>query len=171
MSQINNQSDIEQMRKRVDELISKAEELKKVASEIHEKVKSSDLVNAVEKLSEVKDTLKSFMMRDHTEFSITLRDACVSTQCEDVELIIERKSYRRSIEVKRSTSVIDVYKMFFDDQGALEQLIDNLLEAMIKVASEVKKSTDLLERIHTIERNIEWIGYELSNIKEKLEDP
>jgi uncharacterized coiled-coil DUF342 family protein len=155
----------------VSELISKAEELKKVASEIHEKVKSSDLVNAVEKLNEVKDTLKSFMMRDHTEFSITLRDACVSTQCEDVELIIERKSFRSSIEVKRSTSVIDVYKTFFDDQNVLEQLVDKLLGAMINVASEVKKSTDLLEKIHTLERDIEWIGYELNDIKEKLEDP
>jgi methyl-accepting chemotaxis protein len=165
------QVDVEQMKKRVDELISKAEELKKTASEIHEKAKSSDLVNAVEKLSEVKDTLKSFMMRDHREFSITLRDACVSVQCEDVELIIERKSFRRPYEVKRSTSIVDIYKAFFDDQGALEQLIDNLLEAMIRVAGEVKKSTDLLERIHMLERNIEWIDADLGSIKEKLEDP
>jgi SMC interacting uncharacterized protein involved in chromosome segregation len=165
------QVDIEQMKKRVSELISKAEELKKTASEIHEKVKSSDLVNAVEKLNEVKDTLKSFMMRDHTEFSITLRDACVSVQCEDVELVVERKGFRRPYEVKRSTSIVDIYKTFFDDQGALEQLIDYLLEAMVKVASEVKKSTDLLEKIHTLEGKIEWIGYELNDIKEKLEDP
>jgi hypothetical protein len=35
----------------------------------------------------------------------------------------------------------------------------------------VKKSTDLLERIHMLERNIEWINAELGDIKEKLEDP
>ena len=165
------QVDVEQIKKHVSELISKAEELKKVASEIHEKVKSSDLVNAVEKLNEVKDTLRAFVLRDHTEFSITLRDTCVSSQCEDIEVIVERKNFRYAIEVKRSTSVIDVYKMFFDDQGVLKQLVDKLLGAMINVASEVKKSTDLLEKIQTLESDIRWINSELDDIKEKLEDP
>jgi cell division septum initiation protein DivIVA len=165
------QANIEDVKKRVDELVKKAEELKKTASELRELAKTSDLTNAVEKLNELKDTLRSFLLRDYTEFSITLRDACVSTQCEDVEVIVERKSFRYSMEVKRSASVIDVYHMFFDNNDVLEHLIDNLVGAMVNVASEAKKSTDLLEKIHMLEKNIEWISRELDDIEEKLEDP
>jgi len=163
MSQI----DIEHVKK----LIEKAKELEKATSELYEKVKSSDLIRAVEKLSELNDTLKAFVLRDYTKFSITIIDACVSSQCEDIELVVGRESFRYAIRVKRSTSIVDIYKTFFDANSVLEQLIDDLLGAMINVASEVKKNTDLLDKISKLERNIEWINTELDEIKEKLEDP
>jgi len=165
------QENIQQIKERVNKLMAMTEEIKKAVSELHEKLKTSELVGAVERLGELKDTLRAFMLRDYAEFSITLRDTCATANCEDVEVLVERKNFRRSIEVKRNTSIVDIYKMFFDDASILEHLVDNIVATIANIASEVKKNTDLLEKIQTLEQNISWIDTELGEIRRRLEDP
>jgi uncharacterized coiled-coil DUF342 family protein len=167
MSQI----DTEQIKERVNELVKKAEELKKTASELHEKLKDSELARRVERLGEAIDTLKKFTLRYYSEFSLVLKDTCASVDCKDIEVFVVRSDFYHVIKVKHDTSVVDIYKIFFDDQSVLEKMISNLVGAMINVAESVKRDVDLLAKISELERNIEFMSRELDDIEEKLEDP
>jgi regulator of replication initiation timing len=161
------QVDVEQMKKRVSELMSKAMELRKTVSELYEVVKDSELARRVEKLSEVKDTLSYFIFKKAGEFAIYLHDPVG----ENIGVLVKRLSFERVIHVPRGASIFDIYDKFFADQSVLETLVSNLVVAMMSLAEGVKKNVDVLSKISELERNIEFMSRELDDIEEKLEDP
>ena len=163
MSQIN----VEQMIKHVNELMERAEELERTLNEIREKIESSELRGAVERLAEIKDTLGFFALRSASQFGLYL----YMLAGEEIGVLVKRFSFEHVIYVPRDAGIVDIYKRFFDDQAALEKLVTSLVKAMIDVAEAVEKSVDLLRKINELEGSVKYIINELDAIYKKLEDP
>jgi len=153
--------------KQIEKLMEKTEELKKIASELYEKVKDSELRKEIEKLAEIKDTLTNFMLGNASEFGLYLH----APLGEEIEILVRRLSFEHIIRVPRDASIIDVYKRFFDDQTALEKLVSKLVEAMVRVAEAVERNVDILRRLNELEGSIGLLFNELEAIHKKLEDP
>jgi len=161
------QVDIGQIKKHVNELVSKAEELKKSVSELYEVVKDSELARRVEKLAEINDTLEYFVLQKASEFGIYLHDPVG----ENIGVLVKRLSFEKVIYVPRNADIISIYRQFFDNQSILSDLVHDLVVAMINVAESVKKNVDVLSKISGLEWQISLINHDIEDIQKKLEDP
>jgi len=151
----------------VKKLIEKAKELKETTNELYETIKDSELSRRVEELAEINDTLSYFILRRAPEFGLYLHDPT----SENIGVLVKRLSFEHVIYVPRGANIVDIYEKFFNNQNVLEELVSDLVIAIINVAKSIKKNVDLLDKISKLKREIEFISEELNEIYEKLENP
>jgi uncharacterized protein Yka (UPF0111/DUF47 family) len=165
MSQVN----VEEMKKRVSELIDHAEKLKGTVNELRRHVETSELASRVETLENAIDALRSFVNRVAADFAIRLDR--FFEQDIYVDIYLRGKQFVYEIRVPSSISIVELYRSFFDNREILETLVSRLVDAMIRVAEEVRKNVDVLDKIRELQREIETLRTELDEIEQKLEDP
>jgi DNA repair exonuclease SbcCD ATPase subunit len=161
MSQVN----VEEVKK----LIDHAEKLKSTINELRRHVETSELASRVETLENAIDALRSFIRRVAGDFAIRL-DRRFDNDVY-VDIYLRGKLFVCEIRVPESASIIELYRSFFDNKEILETLVSRLVDAMIRVSEEVRKSVDVLGKIGELQEEIKTLRAELDEIAEKLEDP
>jgi uncharacterized protein Yka (UPF0111/DUF47 family) len=164
MSQVN----VEEIKK----LIDHAEKLKSTINELYKHIETSELASRVDALESAIDALRSFVSRVVRYFAIRFNRRFGNDIYVDIYHVDEDKMrFVCEMRVPDSTPVVELYRSFFDNREVLETLVSRLVDAMISVAEEVRKSVDVLDKIRELQREVETLRTELDEIAEKLEDP
>lgn len=151
------------LEERVRVVLDKIESLKKSLREISEVLKDSRLSELAGKLYQQEKALWNYMSRNMMAFTV---EVCSVTD-EYITVAIRRgHSTYAVITLPRNTSLIDIYREFFDSSEAFSNVLSSIVDVIDTIASEVAKRIDLFERIRSIETAVDRLRSEVENMLE-----
>jgi hypothetical protein len=148
MSQSEAQIDVEELRRVATEVEERVKELG-----LHEKLREETgrLLNIVNDIKDWLGRVPSFAVKPVLAYSIDAFENAV------VEYVIQGREIRDYVKLDAKVGevkIIDVYRKFFEDSGVLRFLLSRYVETLASIAVTVKDNYDLVEKLKTIEERL-----------------
>jgi DNA repair exonuclease SbcCD ATPase subunit len=148
----------------IERILAEIEKLKKAVGEVKDILSSSSLGQLLERLNATVENVKHYINREIDEFSVKIyyRDD------EKMSVAVHRPFFSHLIErLPLNAQLLEIYRMFFNDNKLLTELVVALVNHAVSVASEVKKVADIFSKVERIEDDIRRLEREIEELREK----
>jgi regulator of replication initiation timing len=148
----------------IERILAEIEKLKKAVGEVKDVLSSSSLEHLLERLNATVENVKHYVNREIDEFSVKIyyRDD------EKMSVAVHRPFFSHLIErLPLNTQLLEIYRMFFNDNKLLNELVATLVYYAVSVASEVKKNIDIFNRVERVEDEVRRLEREIEELRKK----
>ena len=148
----------------IERILAEVEKLKKTVEDVNTVLGSSSLAQLLERLNATVENVKHYINREIDEFSVKIyyRDD------EKMSVVVHRSFFSHLIErLPLNTQLLEIYRMFFNDNKLLTELVSTLIHYVINVASEVKKVADIFSKVEQIKDDIRRLEREIEELREE----
>jgi F0F1-type ATP synthase delta subunit len=147
------------LRERAKIVLDKIEEVRKSLDEISNILKDEKLNELIEKLNEYAKTLQHYVDKNAAAFSIGI----YYITDDSISVTVSREHYAYVIrKLPKNVQLIEIYRMFFDDNNALNELISHVVYALANVALEVGEKANVFRKLREIEATLRALESEVA---------
>jgi hypothetical protein len=140
-------------------VLDKIEEVKKSLDEISNVLKDEKLNELIEKLNEYAKTLWHYIDKNVTAFNIGI----YYITDDSISVTISREHYAYIIrKLPKNIQLIEVYKMFFDDNDALKGLISHVVYTLASIALEISEKANIFKKLKEVEATLRALESEIT---------
>lgn len=148
-------------------VLDKVGEVRKSLDEINSVLRDGKLSELIEKLDEYAKTLRYYINRDATEFSVRIH----YMTDEDISVVVRRERYAYAIsKLPRNVQLIEIYRVFFDNSDVLKELISYVVYVLVNIALEVSEKADAFRKLREVEAILRTLESEVKKLIEEASE-